>query len=223
MLFYRPLEGEQQSADPPSRLVATTAVKLVAKPVDVRLKEPNVVPSSSAREANMSTQVNGASRDAKAQKQVEFLERLQAAKRKRGEADTVPMEPILTLKRPVDWIDQEKHDQARREHEDRKRKHRPADGTPKTPRKKKPKGLREKSQATRPSPRKPMGRPPGRTSNRVLRNLLGFTTGRRRSKMRSDGGDNENDSAPVSTLTPSYFEFVESEDGQRIARVPQEP
>lgn len=222
MLFYRPAEGEQQLVDPPSRLLATSAAKLVARPVDVQRKQ-----QSSAAPTIAANQENESSHDIKVQKQVNFLEWLQAAKRKRGETDTVPMEPVLTLRRPVDWVDQEKYDQARKEHEDRKRKTKPTEETPKKSRKKKRKtNAEENGQPARARPSRPLGRPPGRKSNKVLQNLLGFRPsserGRKSQATSRDSADNGNDAAPISTPTPSRFEFVESEDGQRVARVPQE-
>ncbi|KAF2230496.1 hypothetical protein EV356DRAFT_536317 [Viridothelium virens] len=231
MIFYRPVneQSEQQPADPPSRLVATTAAKLVAKPIEVRARESNPLRPPTAIPAVGNGLQTGETEQSKVQKQKDFLERLQAAKSKRGEVDSVPMEPILTLKRPVDWVDQEKFDQARAEHEGRKRKSNNDEGAPKTPKARKPKSKGdtpvEKGQPTRRGSGRRVGQPSGRKSNRELRNLLGLkdTDGEKgESQEAGVPANGENDSASISIPTPAHFDFVESEDGQRTATVPRD-
>ncbi|KAL9083553.1 MAG: hypothetical protein Q9165_008478 [Trypethelium subeluteriae] len=229
MIFYRPVDGqgEQQPADPPSRLVATTATKLVAKPIEVRPRGPNILGPRTVIPAIGNGQQINETEQLKVQKQKDFLERLQAAKIKRGEVDSVPMDPILTLKRPVDWVDQEKFDQARAEHEGRKRKFRPKEGTSKTPKERKPNSKEDTSTPNNQAVGRGSGRrgarPAGKKSTGTLRNQLGFrdTDGEEGEAQEPTAlANGENDPGPISIPTPAHFDFVELEDGQRTATVP---
>ena len=232
MLFSRPTERNQDLADTSSRLVATTAAKLVATPVEVQPKEHNELQLPPVQSPIVDDQDGGILQEVRTQKQAQFLERIQAAKRSRGETGTVPTEPILTLKRPVDWIDQEKHDQARKEHEDRRRRFRPTEhdhteGAPRTrSRKKKTQAdASANGQPTLSRSGKRLGRPPGKKTDGLLRNLLKFNdaSGQGGNVQEVNGDlDSGNDSLPISTPTPVRFEFVESENGQRVATVPRD-
>ncbi|KAI9658648.1 MAG: hypothetical protein M1821_002208 [Bathelium mastoideum] len=227
MLFCRPSEAGPQPADPPSRLVATTSAKLVAKPVEVKPKSTKLYMNPEPAPSVTDAQEDGVTQRARSQRQTDFSEKLQAIKLQRGELDTVSTEPILTLSRPVDWMDQAKHEQARKEHTDRKRKPNPDQDTPEGSgsRRKQSKTNEKAPQLHQAGPATRVSRSAGRKSNGGSRNLQGFPTrngGNGEGRQYNGDADGENDFASISTPTPARFDFIETEAGERVATVPQE-
>ncbi|KAI9696308.1 MAG: hypothetical protein M1820_008231 [Bogoriella megaspora] len=249
MLFRRPSVEEEYLAGPPSRLVATTSAKLVGRPAVVRPKTRTDPPPPAhsvtkdlARGRARSPQKTIDPADRK-RKQAEFLQRLQEAKRQRGETDIVPTEPVLTFTKPPSYVDPEQYRQAREAHEARKnsRKNKKRldeqnaqenDSNQQTP-----PSTEQITSATHEAPlidrgtglppkrrrRKPRGgRKQGRYTTGRLRTILGF-----RDEEELNGGfpaatppmDEDSGSQSISTPTPSHFDF--NSEG-RIASVPME-